>query len=1643
LAVILGIAFVWSMPAEAQGPVAAYAFNEATGTTTLDASGNGNVGTLSNGAVFAAGKNGNALSLDGVNDFVNLGNGASLQLTGSTTISAWINAAGFPGDDAVVVSKRTSSPLGLQLDTTVDRGVRTVGFKLTSASGANMFRYGTSVLQVNTWYHVAGVYNASAQTLTVYVNGQLDNGVLVGTVTTTQQNSNQSVHVGQRPGLPGTNNFNGRIDDVRIYSRALSQAEIQADMGTPVGGTPPANTPPTITAIGDRVTAEDTATGAISFTVGDTETPAGSLTVSGSSSNGTLVPNGNVVFGGSGASRTVTVTPAANQNGVTTITVTVSDGQASRSTSFQLTVTAVNDGPTLTGFSNQTTTAGTGVGPLSFTVADVETPAASLTVSGSSSNPTLVPNGNIVFGGSGGSRTLTVTPAGSQTGTATITVTVSDGQLSTSTGFQLTVTAVPTGLTAGYAFNEATGTTTLDASGNGNTGTLTNGATFTAGKNGNAVSLDGANDFVNLGTGASLQLTGSMTVSGWINATGFPTDDAVVVSKRNSGPLGFQLDTTVDRGTRTVGFKLTSATGGNMFRYGTTVLQVNTWYHVAGVYNASAQTLTVYVNGQPENGALVGTVTGSQQNSTLAAQVGQRPGVPGTYNFRGRIDDVRIYSRALSQTEIQADMGTPVGGTPPPNTPPTITAIGAQVTAEDTATGAISFTVGDAETPAGSLTVSGTSSNTTLVPNGSLVFGGSGGSRTVTVTPAANQNGVTTITVVVSDGLASTSTSFQLTVTAVNDAPTITGIGNQTTTAGTAVGPLSFTVGDVETPAGSLTVSRSSSNQTLVPDGNIVFGGSGASRTVTVTPAGSQTGTATITVTVSDGQLSTSTGFQLTVTTVPTGLVAAYAFNEASGTTTLDASGNGNTGTLTNGATFTAGKNGNAVSLDGTNDFVNLGTGASLQLTGSMTISAWINAAGFPVDDAVVVSRRTGGESGFQLDTTVDQGPRTVGFKLTSATGASMFRYGASALQVNTWYHMAGVYNASAQTLTVYVNGQPDNGVLLGAVTGTQQNPAQSVHVGQRPGVPGTYNFRGRIDDVRIYARALSQAEIQADMASGVSTGPSDTTPPTVAITAPTAGSNVFGLVSVVAEASDNVGIAGVQFRLDGQPLGAEVTQSPYSVAWNTASASQGAHTLTAVARDFAGNTKTSASISVTVASATPDRVGQWAAPVSWPLVAVHAHLLPTGEVLASSGQDLGATARVWNPTTNTFTSVNVSTGTNIFCSGHCHLADGRIIVGGGHNATHVGLTDTNIYDPVSRQWTRVASMHTPRWYPTLTTLGNGRILVTAGEINCDGCNALFPEVYDPATNTWTELSSASASFPYYPHMFVLPDGRVLAASTTEESIVTRALDVATQTWSVVDPLPVDGGSAAMFLPGKVIKSGTSTNPDDPVVPAAPTTYVLDTTQPTPTWRQTASMALARSFHTLTVLPDGNVLATGGGPTTDAIGLSSAIKEAELWSPVTETWTTMAKMQTPRLYHSTALLLPDGRVLVAGGGRWTGATPDPSDQLSAEIYSPPYLFKGARPVITSAPAQAGYGSTITIQTPDAARIASVALIKLGSVTHNFNMDQRFVPLSFTFGGGSVSAQAPPSGNIAPPGHYMLFIVDTSGIPSVATIVKMQ
>ena len=358
--------------------------------------------------------------------------------------------------------------------------------------------------------------------------------------------------------------------------------------------------------------------------------------------------------------------------------------------------------------------------------------------------------------------------------------------------------------------------------------------------------------------------------------------------------------------------------------------------------------------------------------------------------------------------------------------------------------------------------------------------------------------------------------------------------------------------------------------------------------------------------------------------------------------------------------------------------------------------------------------------------------------------------------------------------------------------------------------------------------------------------------------------------------------------------------------------------------------------------------------------------------------------------------------------------------------------------------------MTVERWYPTATELADGRVFVFSGDaIDATGPSvphafksssiSSLPEVYDPVSNTWQDLTAARLTTPLYPFLFTLTDGRIIDVGP---DTVTRTIKPGVWTWQTVATSSFDGGSAVMYRPDKIMKSGNYTDPDftgADLFTTGKQTAVLDMTQPNPTWRDTAPMAYGRGYHVLTMLPDGKVLVTGGEQKSDGRDLTQAALAAEMWDPATEQWTTMASEVNGRLYHGSALLLPDGRVLVAGGGQAPGGSQ--TNQLNGEIYSPPYLFKGPRPTITSAPATFNWSGSFTVSTPNASQIASVALIKTGAMTHAINMSQRYVPLNFTAGTNSLTVQAPANANMAPPGYYMLWIVDTNGVPSVSWMTK--
>jgi len=554
---------------------------------------------------------------------------------------------------------------------------------------------------------------------------------------------------------------------------------------------------------------------------------------------------------------------------------------------------------------------------------------------------------------------------------------------------------------------------------------------------------------------------------------------------------------------------------------------------------------------------------------------------------------------------------------------------------------------------------------------------------------------------------------------------------------------------------------------------------------------------------------------------------------------------------------------------------------------------------------------------------------------------------------------------------------------------------------------------------------------------------PPDTTPPMVSITAPASGANLNRTVSVTVQATDpESSIQSVQLLVDGQVMGA-TGSSPATFSLDTTGFANGSHQLSASAVSSGPGAGFATPVTVTFSNTSPGNpavAGVWSGVINLPLVPVHVSQLPGGRVLMSDAQgNFGMNAWTWDTGNNTLLSVNAPG--NIFCSGHDQTADGRILIAGGHVDAHIGHAMTNVFDPVTSSWSTLPDMANPRWYPSMTTLPDGRELVLSGETNCDGCDVPTPEIYDPVANRWSQLTSAQFTFPYYPHPFVLPDGRVLVSSTAEAPVQSQVLDLTALRWSAIGGAAVEGGTAAMYLPGKVLKTGTSVDPDTATRNSTAVAYVLDTTVATPTWRQVGSMNFPRTYVTLTLLPDGTVLGTGGGPTTAATDTARATLPAEFWSPVSEGWTTLASMHAPRLYHSNALLMPDGRVLVLGGGRFDNATVS-TDQFSAEFFVPPYLFKGPRPTITAAPTTVLYGQPFTVQTPDATRIAKVVLMRFASVTHCINMGQRYVPLSFTAGSGTLTVTAPANRNLATPGNYMLFLVDTNGVPSVSAAVRL-
>jgi hypothetical protein len=550
--------------------------------------------------------------------------------------------------------------------------------------------------------------------------------------------------------------------------------------------------------------------------------------------------------------------------------------------------------------------------------------------------------------------------------------------------------------------------------------------------------------------------------------------------------------------------------------------------------------------------------------------------------------------------------------------------------------------------------------------------------------------------------------------------------------------------------------------------------------------------------------------------------------------------------------------------------------------------------------------------------------------------------------------------------------------------------------------------------------------------------------------------------------------------------------------------------------------------ISTNVAGQSPDpaQVGQWDPVINWPLEAIHMVMLNTGKVLAigrafpDCNPLLPERYCLFDPESGVCSEIagppdppGADEQHFLFCAGHSALSDGRIVFNGGFLDPNV--FKTSIFDPLAGPngaWTTLAEeTDIGRFYPTLTTLASGEVLVMAGRTPADPIEPIYttPVIFDryaPLGSQFTLLTDArycrlagcginpcsidcsTVSNPdnqflvhWYPFMFQLSTGKILYAGedewpVPEAPVKTRLFDSAgLGSWEeiVASDDPITGGSAALFRPDKVIKTGgidgTTQGLDD--------VYRLDAASANPQWEAIDSLTHARLNFYLIALPDGSLLAVGGnsGPNVDPVLTPELLKKPDdSWIPAnplpgTE-WLDMAEMTERRGYHSCALLLPDARVLVAGGENRAAVPPGQCPtiecncpgpncrlaecpQKTAQIYSPPYLFApdgspAARPVIdylhsgTLGPDLIRYNTQFTVLTPEGQDITAVSLIRPGAATHSYDQDQRFTNLDFTVcGTNALRVMAPYTGNDAPPGYYMLFIL-ANGVPSAAQFIRL-
>jgi plastocyanin len=473
-----------------------------------------------------------------------------------------------------------------------------------------------------------------------------------------------------------------------------------------------------------------------------------------------------------------------------------------------------------------------------------------------------------------------------------------------------------------------------------------------------------------------------------------------------------------------------------------------------------------------------------------------------------------------------------------------------------------------------------------------------------------------------------------------------------------------------------------------------------------------------------------------------------------------------------------------------------------------------------------------------------------------------------------------------------------------------------------------------------------------------------------------------------------------------------------------------------------------------------PPGAGRWESLPDLDIFVVHAALLHTGQVLLWAGTaEVGdpLASRLWDPVTDARTSQTY--GEDLFCSGHAFLPDGRLCVAGG--APQGSMRSTHIFDPATGSWTKMTDMNEARWYPTVLTLPDGRILAASGS----GASGI--EIYDPTagpSGTWTLMAGATRTFQeLYPSLHLLPSGKIFYTRCGWQGADPVLTGTAYLTPSLVGP-PTGTWSPLgqqQFYDRQegtaVIQIDTTVSPPNTRIwvigggaygapatrnPQSVETIDLTALGPASAWDSPPlTMNYPRTNVNAVLLPDGTVFIVGGQRAGKWAADPQPVLEAEIFDPVSGIFTVTPPMSFPRQYHSVAVLLPDGRILSAGGVDPTNTVE--RDQRQMEVFSPAYLDAGPRPSVSGGPASAPYGSIVSVGTPDVGRIGSVVLIRPNAMTHHTDAGHRWIrlPIVATTPTG-VDVRMPADAQIAPPGWYMLFLVDTSGVPSEAHWIQL-